>query len=423
MSVEVEVLGGAREVGRASIAVRYRGRVLLLDAGVNFDEEDRPIFARTVPPRDVDGIVLTHAHLDHIGTAPAYYITYQPPLIATKPTLDMARLMWADFLKLNGYYSLYEEGEVKRALEAAVHARYYSPIRVGEDFVVTLFPAGHIPGSAMVLVEVGGRRILYTGDVNTIYTKLMEPARVDGMPEVDLMIMEATYGSSTHPPRRVMEERLVAIVEEVVDRGGTVLIPAFSISRGQEVMMILAERDLGVDVAVDGMIRQVTDVFLENPSYIRNVDLLARAKEEFHFVQGWQDRRRVWKRPGVIIASAGMLKGGPSLYYLKKLMGNPRNAIVMVSFQAPGTPGRRILEEGVFAETEEPVRARVEWLDLSSHADKRGLLELVARVRPKRVMIVHSEGSTAEYFAKLVEEKLGIETIVAEEARRYPVEA
>ncbi|AEM39313.1 RNA-metabolising metallo-beta-lactamase [Pyrolobus fumarii 1A] len=419
MSVEVEVLGGAREVGRASIALRYKGRVLLLDAGVNFDEEDKPVFARTVPPRDVDGIVLTHAHLDHIGTAPAYYITYQPPIIATKPTFEMARLMWEDFLKLNGYYSMYEDAEVKRLMEAAVYARYYSPIRVGDEFSVTLYPAGHIPGSAMVYVEVGGRRILYTGDVNTIYTKLMEPARVDGMPPVDLMIMEATYGASTHPPRKIVEERLVAIVEEVVDRGGTVLIPAFSISRGQEVMMILAERDLGIDVAVDGMVRQVTDIFLENPSYIRNVELLAKAREEFLFVQGWQDRRKVWKRPGVIIASAGMLKGGPSLYYLKKIMGNPKNAVVMVSFQAPGTPGRKILEEGLFHETGEPIRARVEWLDLSSHADRRGLLELVARIKPAKVLIVHSDGTVADSFAQLVRDKLGVDVEVAEEGRKY----
>ncbi len=421
MSVEVEVLGGAREVGRASIAVRYKGRVLLLDAGVNFDEEDHPVFARTVPPRDVEGIVLTHAHLDHIGTAPAYYITYQPPVVATRPTLEMGRLMWEDFLKLNGYYSMYEDAEVKRLLESALVTGYYSPVRLGE-FTVTLYPAGHIPGSAMVLVEVGGKRILYTGDVNTIYTKLMEPARVDGMPSVDLMIMEATYGASTHPPRRVVEERLIAIIEEVVDRGGTVLVPAFSISRGQEVMMILAERDLGVDVAVDGMIRKVTEVFLENPSYIRNVELLARAREEFHFVQGWQDRRKVWKRPGVIIASAGMLKGGPSLYYLKKLMSNPKNAIVMVSFQAPGTPGRRILEEGLFHETGEPIRARVEWLDLSSHADKRGLLELVARVKPRKVLIVHSDSGVADYFAGLVKEKLGFDVEVAEDGVVYNVE-
>ena len=419
MSVEVEVLGGAREVGRASIAVRYKGRILLLDSGVNFDEEDRPVFAKTVPPRLVDGIVLTHAHLDHIGTAPAYYITYTPPTIATKPTLEMARLMWADFLKLNGYYSMYEEPEVKRLLESAVVGHYFEPIGVGEEFEVRLYPAGHIPGSAMALVEVGGKRILYTGDVNTIYTKLMEPARVDGMPHVDLMIIEATYGASTHPPRRVVEERLVSIVEEVVEKGGTVLIPAFSISRGQEVMMVLAERDLGIDVAVDGMVRQVTDIFLENPSYIRNVDLLRKAREAFTFVNGWQDRRRVWKRPGVIIASAGMLKGGPSLYYLKKLMHNPKNAVVLVSFQAPGTPGRKILEEGVFSETGEPIRARVEWLDFSSHADKYGLLELIRRVNPEKVLVVHSESNTADQFAEFVRERLSADIEVAEESKRY----
>ncbi|HID00424.1 MAG TPA: hypothetical protein EYP05_03690, partial [Piscirickettsiaceae bacterium] len=122
----------------------------------------------------------------------------------------------------------------------------------------------------------------------------------------------------------------------VVDAGGTVLVPAFSIARGQEIMMVLAEKDLGVPVAIDGMIRDVTEIMLENKKYLKRPELLAKAYREFKIVRGWKDRNQVWKKPGVIIASAGMLKGGPSLYYLKKLGDNPKNAIVLVSFQAPG---------------------------------------------------------------------------------------
>lgn len=400
----IRILGGGKEVGRMSVLVRpdnNEKRGILLDAGVSFDEEDRPVFAATYPPKYVDAIVMSHAHLDHIGTAPMYFISGSPKVYATRPTAQMAKLMLEDFLKLNGYYSPYEHREVKALLDATEYVRYGQRIDI-DGVELSVYSAGHIPGSAFLVVDVNGTRIGFTGDVNTIETKLMKPAHLDAIGKLDVLITEATYGSSLHPPRARAEERLLAIIEEVVDRGGTVLIPAFSIARGQEIMMILAEHDPGVPVYVDGMIRKVTEIFLENSEYINNPGLLRKAYNEFNIVRGWRDRNRAWKHPGVIIASAGMLKGGPSLYYLKRIGGNPRNAVILVSFQAPGSHGRRVVEEGLMPGSEEPVRARVEWLDFSSHADRRGLLEIVRSTKPRKVIIIHSEEDVAQKYAERV---------------------
>ena len=413
-------------MGRLSVLLRRKGvrDGIIVDAGVNFDDEDRPVFAATYPPRYVKGIVLSHAHLDHIGTAPMYYISESPRAYATRPTASMAKLMLEDFLKLNGYYSPYEHQEVKRLLDSIEAVRFGQRIDI-DGVEVEFYSAGHIPGSLFTVVNIDGVRIGVTGDVNTIETKLMKPAQLDAIGKLDVLVTEATYGASLHPPRERAEERLISIIEEVLDRKGTVLIPAFSIARGQEIMMILAAKGFGVPVYVDGMIRQITEVFLENPEHINNPGLLRRAYEEFHIVRGWRDRHRAWRRPGIIVASAGMLKGGPSLYYLKRLGGNPRNAVVLVSFQAPGSVGRRLVEEGLMPSSEEPLRARLEWLDFSSHADRRGLLEIVKRTKPRTVLVVHSEPDVASAYAnKIRQEVEGVErVVVAENEAEYEIAA
>ncbi len=427
MKVAVRILGGGGEVGRVSILVRptVSREGVLLDAGINFDENDNPVYAATYPPKYVKAIVLSHAHLDHIGTAPMYFISGNPVVYATRPTIQMSKLMLEDFLKLNGPQSLYEHEEVERLLERAVPVNFGDKVTASEEIELEFYDAGHIPGSVITVVNVDGLRIAFTGDVNTIETTLMRPASLEKIGKVDVLIMEATYGNALHPPRKVSEERLVSIIEETIDSGGTVLIPAFSIARGQEVMMILAKRGLNVPVAIDGMIRQVTEIFIENRNFIKNPDLLEKAYQEFLIVRGWQDRHKVWRKPGVIIASAGMLKGGPSLYYLKKLGSNPKNAVVLVSYQAPGSPGRRLLEEGLMPETDEPLRARLEWLDLSSHADKRGLERVVETLRPRKLLIVHSDLEVAQEFAENIESKFSFveDVYVCMNGEEYIIEA
>jgi len=256
----VKILGSGKEVGRAAILVESNGRGLLLDYGVNFDEQDNPVFPGHVRPRDLDGVVLTHSHLDHIGASPGLYISIFPQLYGTPLTLDVSRLLLYDMIKLNGPMLPFDEYSVDEMLSRARTLHYGEEVEAG-NFTFRLLDSGHIPGSASVLVEADGRRILYTSDLNNIYTKLVSPARLDGV-KADVVVIESTYGDSNHPPRRETEDRLYNSILEVVENGGTVLIPAFSVSRGQEVMCILAEKGFDYPVWIDGMIRQIVQYLL-----------------------------------------------------------------------------------------------------------------------------------------------------------------
>jgi len=408
--LKVKILGAGREVGRAAIAVEHGGRAVILDYGVNFDEKDLPQLPLHYPPAKLLGIVVTHGHLDHIGGAPIFYISRNPKAYATPFTRDVARIMLSDFLKLSGYYLPFEEEEVSLFLESTRTLGYGEPVELG-SFRVRLRDAGHIPGSAMIEVEVGSHKLLYTGDVNLYDTNLVGPADLSGL-EADTLIIESTYGASSHPDRRGVEEAFYNDVREVVENGGTVLVPSFSLGRGQEIMCVLVSRGFEHPIYVDGMVRRITELMLEHGSFIHRLDILEKAWSTVNVVRDWQDRRNAWKEPGVIVASAGMLKGGPARYYLKKLAKDKRNAVFLVSFQAPGTPGRMILESGRYAENGPLVQARVEWFDFSSHAGREQLLSIVKSVKGlERVIVVHGEPETAEAFASMVEEELGVEAI------------
>ncbi|MEB3788433.1 MAG: MBL fold metallo-hydrolase [Desulfurococcales archaeon] len=402
--VSIEILGSGREVGRAAISINYNGRKLLLDYGVNFDENDNPIFPGHIRPRDIEALVLTHSHLDHIGAAPSLYVSVFPRLIATPVTLDVSKLLLYDMIKLNGPFLPYDNATVDDMLGHAETRGYGEKITAG-DFEVTLLYNGHIPGSAAVYVNIDSNTILYTSDFNTVTTKLMEPARLGGY-KVNTLIIESTYGSSNHPPREETEKLFYDSVEEVVKKGGTVLVPSFSVSRGQEIMCILAERGFSYPVWIDGMIRQITEIYLAHGEYLRDPSILSKAANQFRMVKGWQDRRKAYKKPGVIIASAGMLKGGPSLYYLKKLAGDPKNAVFLVSYQAEGTPGRRIIEEGVYGDADISVKARVQWFDFSSHTDQNGIMQTIKGLRGlERIILVHGDPMIQEELANKIKEE------------------
>ena len=413
-NVRIRVLGSGREVGRAAILVEHGDRGLLLDYGVNFDENDIPVYPGHVRPRDLDGVVLTHSHLDHIGAAPSLYVSVSPPLYGTILTFEVSRLLLYDMIKLNGMHLTYDEQSVDDMLKDARSLEYGEEVQAG-PFSFKLLYSGHIPGSASVLVEVGGRRILYTSDVNVIETKLVDPAKLEGV-KADVVIVESTYGASNHPPRSMTEERFYNAVREVVQKGGTVLVPAFSVSRGQEIMSLLAERDFEYPVWVDGMIRQVAELYAAHRRFLSKPWLLLKAMAEFRLVRGWQDRRRAFKKPGVIIASAGMLKGGPSLYYLRKMAADPRNGVFLVSYQGPRTPGRMILEEGVFGEERLPVAARIEWFDFSSHIDQEGIIKLLKGiVGVEKVVLVHGQYEVQQALAARIKTELGIDDIAIPE--------
>jgi len=407
--VVVKILGGGGEVGRAAILVSDRGKNVLLDYGVNFDEQDHPQFPLHVRPVDLSALVISHAHLDHIGAAPLLYITGKVPVFITKPTLDIGRLLIADFLKISGYYIDYDIPEFENMVSNAVLVEYGGEYEA-DGFTLIPTSAGHILGSMLIYLETpSGHNILYTGDVNTINTWTLTGA--DLWPKkVDTLIIETTYGNKKHPSRHLVEKKLVEAVEEVIDSNGTVLIPAFSVGRSQEVISLIQIELPHIEVYLDGMSREVTNIYLKHRRFLRDPGLFEKAVENTYFVRGWSDRRKIWKKPCVIVASAGMLKGGPSVYYLKKLGNEPRNAIFLVSYQAPNTPGHILFEKGGIEELGiTKLRARLQWFDLSSHAGKDGLLNIVERYKHtlKNIILVHGEIDSITSFRELIEENIG----------------
>ena len=223
ITVNIKFLGGAREVGRIAVAIKTERAQILLDYGVLFDHE--PGFPMHVPPKELDAVILSHAHLDHSGAIPIFHIQEEKPLYGTQLTFDLSHLLLSDFIHLSGYYLPFEYIDLRSMMKSSVHLDYGEKQTVG-DITFQLLYAGHIPGSGQVLVETGGRRILYTGDFNTIDTRLLRGADRE-FGELDAIIIESTYANQDHTERRSIEEEFVECVTEVVENGGTALIPLF----------------------------------------------------------------------------------------------------------------------------------------------------------------------------------------------------
>ncbi|KUO93622.1 MAG: mRNA 3'-end processing factor [Caldivirga sp. JCHS_4] len=397
--VTVEVLGGGGEVGRMAILVRGSRNTVLLDYGVNFDEEGRPIFPLHVRPRDLTAVVLSHAHLDHCGALPGLYVSSSPPLYTTPLTAELAELMFRDAVKLSGYYLPYEEEEIRNALRQAKSVNFNEAVELNGDSLMFL-NAGHVPGSVMTLMSIDGYRILFTGDFNLASSNLLDGADLYNVPrDIDLVIMEATYAGGTHPPRERLEEEFIKAVKETLEEGGSVLIPSFTIGRTQELLLTLIKHDVTeVPIYVDGLARVANRVISKYPQFLRDPNLYAKAMTYSTEIMGNYFRRNALRDQAVIITPAGMLKGGAAVYYLKRLGGDRRNAVILPSYQAPDSPGYDLLAKGVVRVDNEEIRvnAKVYWFDFSAHS---GLEELVNFIRyfseGTNILIVHSSPRNA----------------------------
>jgi len=411
VKLRINILGSGKEIGRSAILIESEKGNILLDYGVSLSEDGIPILPLSIAPSKLDAIFITHAHLDHVGAAPLLYVSGKIPMITTPLTKEISEVMIEDMLKISGYYLPFEHLELRNMLNNTKPVHYNETIYVG-NIDAELIYSGHIPGSAMVRLTINDKTIIYTGDVNTIETRLVKPANTSNL-EANVLIIEATYGDVDHPERSMVEKRFIETITETLEDGGTVLIPAFSLGRSQEIMALLAEKLPYVQVYYDGMVRRITEIMLSYKSYLNRYDLLEKAVKLFEPIRGWEMRKRVWREPCVIVAPAGMLKGGPSLYYIKRMWSNRNNTVLLVSFQAPGTPGRMLIEEGTFMDKGPRLVARLEWFDFSSHAGVSGLLKIVKSVKNlEKVIIVHSEEESARYLSNKIKEELGIDVSI-----------
>jgi putative mRNA 3-end processing factor len=262
---------------------------------------------------------------------------------------------------------------------------------------VTFYNAGHIPGSAHALVDDGETTLLYTADFHTDDQRLVSAST--SRPDADVVICESTYSDVEHERRQRIEEQFIESARTTIWEGGTVVVPAFAIGRTQELLMVCEAND--IDCYVDGMGKQVTQMLLRHPEFVRDHEALRRAKSNARFVTGRDgQRKRIAAQNTVIITTSGMLSGGPAMTYIPEIRSNPTNKITLTGYQVKGTPGRDLLDTGS-AEIDGrvmPVSAQVEWYDFSAHADRRGLLELLDEYQENRILVNH--GDRCEAFAK-----------------------
>jgi putative mRNA 3-end processing factor len=406
--MELTFLGGAREVGKSAILVKGDGTKILLDYGAQTGHE--PSFPMHVQPKDVHSILLTHAHLDHSGGVPLFFLREGVRLVTTGLTLELSTLLLSDFIKLSGFYLPFEYIDLLTMSKNTQKISINQELEVGKEFQARFPSSGHIPGGTTIILEHKKKRLLYTGDINLRDSQLLKGADLE-FGELDAVVTESTYSQVEHGPRQKIEDDFVSFAQEVVERGGVLLVPAFSVGRAQEIACLLRSRNFKHPVAMDGMALKTNEILFRYQDSLRDPELFRKTMESIDVVSGWSHRKRLVKTPSVIISPAGMLAGGASVFYNEHLATQSRNGISIVAFQVPGSPGRTLLDKGltVINGKTTQVKAEVRRFDFSGHAGRSELLEIFQHVKGSpKVYAIHGDGPSCEMFAQEIHEKYGL---------------
>ena len=403
--------GGAQEVGRSCVELRTGEDRYLLDCGLKFHEGGYDYPAKVFESRALDGVFLSHAHLDHAGGLP-FLVHYKMhcPIFATHETQEIARILLKDSERVAHLRHLCEaftRDDMKETFGKFEHAPYGTE-RQMRSIAYTFFNAGHIPGSAAVRVRTEGLSLLYTGDYNTETTRMMLGADPRAWGRVDILITESTYAQRDHPDRDAVEREFLAHVERVIRAGGRVLIPVFAVGRAQEVLLMLERKTWDVPVYVDGMARKVTEAIIDGPSpYATSKNLLKASLRKAQPIRSRQQRIGVAEERGIFVTTSGMLQGGPAMYYLEQLWNDPKSAVLLTGFQVHGTPGWRLDTEGIArieGETRQ-VLCEVKRYDFSAHLSRQGIQETILTLRPRIVIFMHGDPEATKALADWTREQ------------------
>lgn len=444
--IRITSLGGFREVGRSATLLSTRESKILIDCGVDVSSQDNGAPYFNVPEaqnlESLDCVVITHAHLDHCGLLPALFkYGYDGPVYCTAPTRDLMSLLQLDYIKVSfgeGRKSPYESSHVRDVVLHTIPLKYGETTDIAPDIRLTFQNAGHILGSAVSHFHIGDGlyNIAFTGDMKFERTWLFN-ATVNKFPRLETLIIESTYGGhhDIQPSRVEAANQLRNVIDQTIARGGKVLIPVFAVGRSQEVMLVIEElmrtgKLPTVPVYLDGMIWEATAIHTAYPEYL-NSQLRTQIfqmgqnpflSEIFKRVDSADMRERICNDPdpSIVLATGGMVNGGPVLEYLKTWADNPKNTLVFVGYQAEGTLGRKI-QKGYSELTltdrgrqlNLPFKMDNETVDgFSGHSDRRQLINYVSTLEPKpeRIIVCHGEEHKCSDLASALYKKFNIET-------------
>ncbi len=387
--IEIKFLGGASEVGRSSFLVDTGVEKFLLDYGLSVQEMLKPV----EPTINLDGVFLSHAHMDHSGMLPELYKRgYQKKTYMTPTTRALSLLLLKDSIKVQkkqGLEPFFDENDIEKTERSTQLVDFKEKISFTKS-QVEFRDAGHIPGSSAILLDTGKKRILYTGDIKFEDTKLMKGAD-QNYKDIDVLITESTYAKGNHPNREILSDSLKEKIQEILYNDGIVLLPSFGVGRAQELLMLVY--NLGFPVYLDGMGKEATKIVLSHSSAVRDHEELKKAFGVAYKIEKPYERNEVLKKPCVVICTSGMLTGGPIHTYIRKLHNRRDCKIILSGYQVEGTPGRKLLETKIFdsGESELEVDMDLEFMDFSAHCGRDNLIKFIEKVNPGKIIPVHGE--------------------------------
>ena len=442
--VRVTALGGCRQVGRSAMLLQTRESRILIDCGIDPANDAVPYFTvpEIQPLNNIDAVVITHAHMDHCGILPVLYkYGYEGPVYCTPPTRDLMALLQLDYIKLTfgeAKKAPYEASHVRQEILNTIPLRYNETTDISPDVRLTFHNAGHILGSAIAHFHVGDglHNIAFSGDTKFEKSWLFNAAN-NRFPRLETMVIESTYGghNDMQPSRIDASKELREVLVQATEKGGKVLIPVFAVGRSQEVMLVIEElvrtgRLNPLSVYLDGMIWEATAIHTAHPEYL-NSQLRTQIFQQnenpflspiFKRVETAAMREEICHSPDpcIVLATSGMMSGGPVMEYFKAWADNPENWLLFVGYQSEGSIGRTIQKgrtEITLYEKGKPINLDVkinrETVDgFSGHSDRKQLMKYIASLDPKpnKIIVGHGDDRKCTDLASSIYKKFNIQT-------------
>ena len=458
--MKLTIYGGAGWVTGANFVLDNmregeENRKLMIDCGMfqgGDDAYEKNAEPFTYNPSEIDVLLVTHAHADHIGRIPKLVRDgFRGVIYSTEATADLVPLMFEDSLKIMAYEekkhgreALYTQDDVNRTLALWKRVSFHSPIQLGGGFEATFFVSGHILGSGMIRIHYGKANMLFTGDLGNTPDILLRDTEI--VPNIRYLLMESVYGDRNHEERELREEKLKQVILETIATHGTLLIPSFALERTQNILYLINK------LVESGEVPRIP-VFLDSPlsiditnvfkKYVNtmNSDVKEHIKHDHDvfsfpgFVETYSvdESKAIMHHPGpkVIISSAGMSHAGRIIFHEKHYLSDPNTILLFVGYQAVGTLGR-IIQDGAkkvnILGDEVPVRAKVVTITgFSAHKDSEHLLEFVEQIDGasddlRKVFVTMGEPSASLFLAQRIRDYLGVHALVPDQGDQFELD-